>query len=316
MSNPPDLRQLRTFQAIVEHGSFARAAEQLGIAQSTVTLHVQALEAEFGAPLFTRRSRQAELTEAGRTLLAYATRLLREADDLHRAMDDYGDGLSGKVHIGAIESAANVLLMPTLVRFIEERPRVQLRVEVGSTAGISGRVLAGELDMGLCAPAHVDGLIFERLFDQRFALLLPERHPLAERPAIYLDDLRGVRLLIPEPGGEYRSRVQAALGGHIAQMDTRVEIGALSGLKYGVQAGLGVAILPVLPFVSPPPGTLLRDLADVEITLPIGILRRQETGFASPALELLLERIRAAMAEALPATANPAAADRPSAFVN
>jgi len=217
-------------------------------------------------------------------------------------MDDYGDGLSGRIHVGAIESAANILLLPTLVRFTDERPRVSLRVEVGSTASISDRVLAGELDIGICALPEVDGLIFEHLFDEPFALLLPERHPLAGHPELRAEDLAGIRLLVSEPGCEYRGRVEAALEVRGAWLDPRIEIGTLVGLKHAVQAGLGAALLPALPFVSPPPGTVRRELVDVDIVLPVGIVRREETGLASPALNLLLQRIRDAMAEALPAS--------------
>src|SRR5690606_1053315 len=109
-----------------------------------------------------------------------------------------------------------------------------------------------------------------------------------------------IRLLLSEPGCEYRGRVEAALEVRGARLDPRIEIGTLVGLKHAVQAGLGAALLPALPFVAAPPGTVMRELADVDILLPIGIVRREETGFASPALNLLLERIRDAMAEALP----------------
>ncbi|MGL4608173.1 MAG: LysR family transcriptional regulator [Trueperaceae bacterium] len=63
-----DIRHLETFQAILKHGNFAKAAQALEYGQSTVTLHIQQLEAELAAPLFIRRGRKIQLTEAGTVL--------------------------------------------------------------------------------------------------------------------------------------------------------------------------------------------------------------------------------------------------------
>lgn len=308
MAEALDLKQLHTFQAVVRQGSFARAAEELGIAQSTVTLHVQALESQFSTPLFTRLGRRAELTDAGRILHERAEALLRDAAALQVTMDDFGAGMSGNVRIGAIESAASILVLPVLVRFIKQRPRVQLRVEVGGTSSLRDRVLSGDLDIALCSPPGDPGLLFEHLFDERFVLLLPEQHPLAEKTRISVEDLSSTRLLVSEPNCEYRGRVEAALLSSGTQPYSGIEIGTIVGLKRAVQAGFGAAILPIAPVTPTPAGTVVRELEGVDIRLPIGMVQRRETGFASPALRELAERIRSALSapveELLAAAAN------------
>ena len=292
MPDSIDLKHLRTFHAIVEHGSFARAADELGIAQSTVTLHVQGLEGQFGTALFTRIGRSAELTEAGRILLNQATQVLHNVAALQEVMDDVGDGMTGHVRTGVIESAASIFLLPVLVGFMDERPRVQLRVEVGGSSGICDRVLTGDLDFGLCAPPHHPGLTFDHLFDERFVLLLPEDHALAGREPIQVEDLKDQRLLVSEPNCEYRAYVEAALLHHGASPYSGIEIGTIVGLKRAVQAGLGAAILPVASVTPTPARTVVRELEGVTIKLEVGIVQRQEQGFASPALRALLDCIR------------------------
>src|SRR5918997_5571890 len=79
-----DVRQLATFRTIVETGNFARAAGRLGIGASTVTLHIQQLEAELGGPLFVRQCRRLDLTELGSSLP-------RPADALAGHLDAIGE---------------------------------------------------------------------------------------------------------------------------------------------------------------------------------------------------------------------------------
>ncbi len=79
-----NISQLRTFVTVVERGSFSDAARAMGISQPAVTMQIQALEADAGATLLDRRYRRIDLTEAGRTLLPYAHRVLAEVEQRAR----------------------------------------------------------------------------------------------------------------------------------------------------------------------------------------------------------------------------------------
>src|SRR6476661_5853262 len=163
--NSMELRQLTTFREIVARGSFVRAAEALDYAQSTVTLHVQQLEAELGLLLFTRQGRKAELTEAGRALHGRADHILREMDELRQSLTDLADGAAGHLRLGVIDPTASLRLPPLLVRYCAARPNVRLSVEVGGTAGIAALVAEGALDLGVCSPPAARlSLRYEPLF--------------------------------------------------------------------------------------------------------------------------------------------------------
>ena len=73
--------QLATFLAVVEHGGFLRAAQSLGIGQSTVSFHIRSLESAVGAPVLDRRGGRVRATAAGRVLQRYATRMLGLRDE-------------------------------------------------------------------------------------------------------------------------------------------------------------------------------------------------------------------------------------------
>src|SRR5262245_45919740 len=120
-----ELRHLSTFRVVATTRSFTRAATTLGYAQSSVTAHIQALEAELGAPLFDRLGRQIALTEAGERFLVYARQLLELAEEARVAVNNNNEP-RGTVTISAPETLCTYRL-PTLLRVFRDRcPQAQV----------------------------------------------------------------------------------------------------------------------------------------------------------------------------------------------
>lgn len=287
-----DLRHLVTFETVVAEGTFARAARAQGYSQSTVTLHVQELEKELGVPLFHRRGRRTSLSEAGTALAARCRPVLEGVDTLKRAMAEIGAGRGGTLRIGSIEPAAGRRVLPLLAAFCRERPTLRVRLEVGGTGTVSRQVAAGNLDFGLCSPPPRDlGLAFEPLFREPMALLVPHRHPLARVRRPKARDLAGSALLLTEQGCAYRQATEDALRAAGARVDCGLEIGSVAGLVRAVQAGLGIAIVPVGCARPLPARTVLRTLADVDLSLPVGLVRRADGPPLTPVVAAFLDRL-------------------------
>jgi DNA-binding transcriptional LysR family regulator len=284
-----ELRHIYTFQAIVKEGSFLKAAEKLMYAQSTITLHIQQLEAELGVKLFIRQGKKVQLTEAGRSLQEQADSLVARAMSLQQTMFDLVAGEAGHVRIGVIEPTASLRLPQLLAPFCQERPRIRLTIEVGNTKAISQRVASGALDIGICSPpaAHL-GLDFEPLFVEPLSLLLPEAHPLASAETIRVQDLTKQRLLLSEEDCSYREVVESALIKRRINPYSGLEIGSLETLKRAVQSGMGLAILPRVAATPAPARTHLREIEDLELSLPIGLVLLADEISPSRALEALL----------------------------
>jgi DNA-binding transcriptional LysR family regulator len=272
-----DLRHLLTFQAVVERGSFLQAAESLQYAQSTISLHIQQLEAALGVELFARQGKRVQLTEAGRLLYDEAAQILSRVDSLRQTMRELLSGEAGHLRLGSIEPCASLRLAPLLVPFCAARPKVRLTLEVGGTRAIGQRVARGNLDLGVVSPPAADlGLAFEPLFVEAMALLVPEGHPLAIAPAITLADLPGHRLLLTEQSCAYRDAIERTLLEQGTNPYSGVEIGSMVALKRAVQSGLGVAIVPVADSSPPLAGTLLRDIEGVDLGLTVGLAWRPD----------------------------------------
>lgn len=291
-----DARHLATFQAVLREGSFLRAARALGLAQPTVTLHIQELEAEVGLELFDRRGRKRPLTPAGELLAERALPILDAFDSLARSMSELRDGRSGLLRIGSIEPAASQRVMPLLGKLQRERPALRVRLEVSGTGGVSRGVADGELDLGLCsAPPAELGLRFEPLFAEEMALLIPRGHRLARRKPLRAEDLDGEPLLLTEQGCAYRRAVEGALQERGVRPQWALESGSTESIKAAVRQKLGVAILPRAAATPAPPGTVVRGLSDLVIALPVGFATRPNAAPAPPVLALLVAALRRAL---------------------
>src|SRR6185295_5908475 len=207
-----ELRHLRTFRAVLREGSFLKAARSLGLAQPTVTLHIQELEAALGLELFDRTGRRRPRTPAGALLAERALPILEAVDSLSRSMAELRDGRSGLLRIGSIEPAASERVTPLLGRLRKARPDLRVRLDVSGTGGVSRGVADGDLDVGLCsAPPLELGLRFEPLFAEEMALLLPRGHRLARAKPLLAKQLEGESLVMTEQGCSYRQAVESAL---------------------------------------------------------------------------------------------------------
>lgn len=222
-----------------------------------------------------------------------ATRVLAETASLRQALAEITAGAVGHLRLGTIEPTASLRVPPLLLEFRRERPKVRLTVEVGGTGDLAARVASGDLDAAICSPPPARlGLKFEPLFAETLALLVPTAHPLATRATILAADLAGQGLLLSEQACVYREVVERALVERGAEPYAGIEIGGQEACKRAVQCGLGPAILPAAAVSPPPAGTILREIADLALALPIGLTRPSGAGVPGSALEALLATLR------------------------
>lgn len=142
-----DTDQLRSFLAIVDEGSFTRAAERVHKTQSAVSMHVRRLEEQLGCALFVKQGRGARLTAEGEQLVDYARRILREEAGAIAALSR--KGLRGSVRFGVPDDYAEAFLSNILMRFNHKHPLVEIAVSCENSIELSGLVRAGALDLAL-----------------------------------------------------------------------------------------------------------------------------------------------------------------------
>ena len=287
-----EFRHLETFQAIIEAGSFLQAAERLQYAQSTITLHIQQLEAELNVKLFSRRGKKVQLTTAGRALSTHVSFLLHRAELLQKDMAELVAGKSGHIRIGSIEPVASLRLPSLLVSFCRQHPNIRLTLETGVTKVISQRV-GSELDLAICSPPDAKlGLSFETLFYDPMALLIPIEHRLSQKEAIEVCDLAHERLLLTEVNCPYRKVFETEILSRGVNPYSGIEIMSLKILQSMVESGLGIGVMPTAIVTPPPESTVVRTINNLNLELPVGIAALPEKSLPGLALDSLTQMIR------------------------
>ena len=147
MSALIDVDQLRTFIAIVETGSFTKAADVVHKTQSAVSMQMKRLEERLGKPIFARDGRASKLTEDGERLLDYARRIIKLNVEALAAF--YDAELSGRVRLGVPDDYADRYLPEIMARFSRAYPGVELTVMCEPSVELVERIDANELDLAI-----------------------------------------------------------------------------------------------------------------------------------------------------------------------
>ena len=240
-----EFKQLQSFAAVAECRSFTRAAERLFVSQPTVSMHIRDLEQELRTKLVARSTHTVELTESGRTLYDYASRLLslREAALRRLRKDD------DEVCIGASTVPASSLLPELLTGFRKECPQVRaVLVQTDSGAVLEG-VSRGTMDVGFTGARSDDSeLLFTPLCRDRLVLVTANAEPFREWKSrgILPEELKKTPFLTREAGSGSQGAAERLLEQLGLGAGRRLSAGQVSdpeAMKNLVAAGIGVAVM-------------------------------------------------------------------------
>lgn len=239
-----ELRQLRYFLCVVEHGSLGKAALELGVVTSALSQQISRLEGELATRLLQRTSRGVVPTDAGLAFWRQAQLALRHVDDAAKAAR--AARLAGHVSVGLAPSTASVMGVPFLRAMRERYPDVRLHM-VESLSGHLGAMLSSrQIDLAVLfreAPAQRWSML--PLLDER--LFLIGRPDLAGMPAaatVKLSQLGELPLILPSDSHGLRAQLTAAFRRARYQPSIVAEVDGLALLMDYVREGLGATIQP------------------------------------------------------------------------
>jgi DNA-binding transcriptional LysR family regulator len=142
-----DTDQLRSFLAIVDSGSFTKAADRVHKTQSAVSMHIRRLEEQLGCALFVKQGRGARLTDEGERLIEFARRIVQVEAGAFAALSR--KGLRGAARLGIPDDYAESFLADILARFNRRHPMVEVSVNCEASTDLGPQVAAGALDLAL-----------------------------------------------------------------------------------------------------------------------------------------------------------------------
>jgi len=241
------VRQLHYFLSLVQAGSFSRAADAVGVTQSTLSAAIQALEAELGVTLIDRTGRRMQLLPAGEDFLARARDIVARIEELPAHARQAERPLTTRLRLGVIPSIAPFFLPKVLPATAKAFPELQLTVREGLTRSLLESLRSGTLDVALVAhPYDLDEFEMAEIGRDPFFLAVRRDHALANRDRVDADDLLDEPFLLLESGHCLREHVMAAIGSKPAQTGGDVHATSIMTLVQLVQFGMGVTLLPEL----------------------------------------------------------------------
>lgn len=261
-----ELAQLEAFLQVAHHRSFSRAAEALFLTQPSVTARIQSLEREIGERLFERTGRSVILTDAGRAFMPHAQRALTAVQEGTDAIDAVRHGDVGSIRIGASSTIATYVLPPVFQRFRSERPRVHIHLSTGSTEEIIEKLLAGEIHVAITRLTQHPEVESIHLFNDDLALVAPPDHPLSKKGRVTVAEAGREPFLFFERSSTYHGLIYSMFLRAGIVPESPMELDSMETTKHMVEAGLGIAILPLASVEREiGQGTLVRvDIRDME----------------------------------------------------
>ncbi|MBN7742173.1 LysR family transcriptional regulator [Bacillus velezensis] len=286
-----ELRTIKTFHTIVQSGSFYKAAEILNYSQPTISMRIKQLEQDVGAQLF-ERGKKLKLTRAGRLFHERAGQLLAQYEVLDHTLADIRQGQAGLIQIGISEPTASLIFPAVLRGFLNDYPDMSVNVSVDDANTCSRKLLEGAIDFAVCGEPE---LILENYFDPFFHdslnVIVSDRHPLAAKTSINLEDLENECLIFTPANCPIRIQIEQHLQRSIGSCYRKMELTSSMAHQYYVRENIGVSIFTATAHSEPIEGTKVIPIHNLTISPPVGLLTNQKEEHFDCATKDLISRI-------------------------
>ena len=298
-----DFDQLHTFLEIVRLKSFSKAAQTCYRTQPAISAQIRQLEQELKTELFERFGSRISLTTAGKVFAGYAEQIL----DLRRRAQDEINELErvprGELVIAANEATCIYVLPQVFSEYNKQFPGVQLQVDRSYGSRVVDAVMENIADFGLTQlPVQEKRVQVVDIYRDEIRLILPAKHPLAEKTDVTCQDLEPYPLLLPK-SGTTRARLNAWLEPVEDRVRVSMELDSTEMMKRFTMAGLGLSFLAASNCREEVAAGKLRTvgLAPETMVRRLGLIYRKDKALSKAALGFIQVILEQAKGEGLAA---------------
>lgn len=277
------LREIRSLLVVLEEGSLNRAAKRLGVAQPTLSRHIQALEQEMGAPLFDRGARGMAATDLGFFVRDRFGPLLKDYDLAMAEGLAFARGRHEQLRVGFIGSAAARFLNPALAALKRELPHLKLFLFDQTPSEQLVALREGRIDVAMIgqeAAAHADEFYRRCAAKLGVRAVLSADHPLGSRASLPLAELKRERFVgVSENAVPGRNAWISSLCSKSGYRPRFIASTSSVAETYALVSGENaVSLLPGYMDGPPPPGVAFVPITDRHATWALQILRQRGAG--------------------------------------
>lgn len=245
-----DFSSMNAFVVVAELGSFSRASEQLFMTQPAVSKRIAALEEDLGVALFDRLGRGIQLTEAGRTFLLSARRILADIQISRDEVLSLGSEVGGRLRLATSHHVGIHRLPPVLKAFTQTYPDVELDLLFMDSELACDEVASGHIELAVVTlPDNLESTLqTELIWPDPLAIVCAPDHALADavrdQRSVEATELVRHSAVLPARGTVTRTILLEALGPFDVSVETALETNYLETIKMMVSVGLGWSALP------------------------------------------------------------------------
>ncbi len=237
------LRQLKIFEALIETKGYTRAASSLHMTQPAVSMQIKQMQEHVGKPLFERQGKKVELTEAGKSLQEYSSRILHELQDMEARVDEIRSGVLN-IKISAA-TTANHLVSHMLATFSAKNSNINFSLDITNRADLVQQLHNYEPDlviMGEPPPLLKNELHFQPIMVNPLVMIAAPDHKFSSRDHVSMEELSHSKFIVREKGSGTKAAIDRVLAKHGCAFTNTTEMSSNEAIKYSVMAGLGLGI--------------------------------------------------------------------------
>ncbi len=240
-----DLTTLNLVLAIADTRSITRGAAREHIAVAAASKRLSDLEARFGVPLFERRARGVEPTEAGRALVRHVRSLHAQLHALESEVVEFSRGIKGHLRVAANAGAISECLPPDLAAFSQAHPQIRISLDDLTSAEVQAAVAEGRADVGIFVAPLLDTRLATRTYRRGLlAVMVPAGHALARKRRVRFEALLDHDNVGLHHGAAVDDLMQAEAVAQGKPLKARLQVRGFDAIAQLVEAGLGVSVLP------------------------------------------------------------------------
>ena len=247
-----ELRQLRYYVAIVDHGSLSRAALTLHVAQPALTQQLRQLEEELGVQLLHRSAQGVLSTDAGKIFYEHAQAILKQVADARSAVTQSATRPSGNVTLGLPHSISGALALPLLLAAREQYPEITLQLTEEITGNLTEQLKSGRINLAvLFDDGQLTPFASSALVEEEMRFICSSDAPFApEGRALSFEQALATTLILPGAQHGVRPRIDSRARAAGLAAHKVIEINSIAILKSAILAGMGATILPAAPMLA------------------------------------------------------------------
>lgn len=250
-----EFKQLQSFVAVVDYGSFTKASEKLFISQPTISTHIRLLEEEFQSCLLVRTTKNIELTPRGQEFYECAVRILSLKNNL---MESWNSEVRNVIHIGASTIPSTYLLPELLPAYKKLHPETYFNIHQSDSQGILNKILDGSFILGLVGMTCEDErFCFEPFYQDQMVLITSKNEyfeQLQAKNTPITSILQSEPIILREEGSGSRKFVYELLETlqiPETSLDVTARLNDQESIKNLVANGLGISIISKAAACSP-----------------------------------------------------------------